>query len=110
LGAARPGRDQYRLAGACRGAHQCQRSPNTPLEMFQEAPTRDDAIGLLRDCELLPQRAEPCCYPCFARLVLMAALTLHATAALRGSKTQTPPDAHKEEPSARAQTRTVWFQ
>jgi hypothetical protein len=94
-----PGRDKHCLSSARRGTDQSQRSRDAPFKLFEQAWTFQGTRGLPWDGESfrhrIPLRGNSC----------PACLRLHATAALRGSKTQ-PRRTHTKEAIRQGPDRT----
>src|ERR1019366_6797210 len=85
-----PGRDKHCLSSARRGTDQGQRSRDAPFKLFEQAWTFQGTLRVPWDGESLRHRIHLSGNSC------PACLRLHATAALRGSKTQ-PRRTHTEE-------------
>src|SRR5664279_4367254 len=85
-----PGHDKHCLSSARRGTDQGQRSRDAPFKLFEQAWTFQGTLGVPWDGESLRHRIHLRGNSC------PACLRLHATAALRGSKTQ-PRRTHTEE-------------
>src|SRR5664279_5436721 len=85
-----PGHDKHCLSSARRGTDQGQRSRDAPFKLFEQAWTFQGTLEVPWDGESLRHQIHLRGNSC------PACLRLHATAALRGSKTQ-PRRTHTEE-------------